>query len=949
MRCKIKVLVGILIVVIALVSLVSADWEFNGTIYDVNGNALNNSNVTMLIRNQSWAQVWYNSTTSNATGRFGIVLPNNTGYMYQLSIRHDNANGYADYVGQSLPSFPYGEFSQLSNVDFYLKSGGTMNITVINRSGDQVPNNEFAYQVKDTRLGYEISACSNTGSYDVICYVQRDRNYSIMIYPSQGSSQQFVPVSFDWRNFTDSTSYYIDSANLSSYNGTTKTLNKMFNATESFAKITGYINNSGVDGWEELTIVPILLEPGNMVFMDYGTLPYNASAWDNGQSDFYNLTTGFYNITVPYSLSETVNYLLFATAKNSSFYGSYKNISVSGDTEINFTMYGLLGNSDVINMTEGGGGGNYIVNTSKRSFSLVNASNTSQTLSQMSAHIELIVDYSDYGCMEFTFMEDISQQGSAEFSLPLLSVTGLKEINIYTQNYAPKRIGTKTASQISGGLNISMSAFDPGEIPGETAIASGRLSVAMYHSNSSCDVPSPLSGCILLSSSNLSTINPLNFVIGGGDLSFRVGLGGVLVHYANVDFLASGPPDALFEDNDEVTESTSSSFSKAMRFGSNGPTIYDYVLVSIPYTQGSSSTTGLNESAQVNLSLSRLYDESWNTIWNTAGNGTNATNLAGNYSHYTERQSEWQTLLSGDACTTSTASFGVGNPCYIDASANRIWVRLPHFSGTQTSISGNVITANDTDDDDDDSSSTTTATTTSYWTSTYVANGDDFINETGYTKTLSAKQRLRVTINSVSHYIGIISLTSSTATINISSDPQQAVFSKDEEKKFDVIGDGYYDILVKLNEISSSQANITIKSIHEKMPEEEQEATSSSENETTGSTKKEAQTEEDKGGQLKEGGKISLLYWILIGVIIILIIGIALFWYYYFYKKLIKGQQSPLLKKQGKKPVKVKQMSVPKKTVLKKSVLNKSIPNNSEPKASRNPIFNIFKIFKRSK
>jgi PGF-pre-PGF domain-containing protein len=155
--------------------------------------------------------------------------------------------------------------------------------------------------------------------------------------------------------------------------------------------------------------------------------------------------------------------------------------------------------------------------------------------------------------------------------------------------------------------------------------------------------------------------------------------------------LASGPPDGLFDDS--ATTSTSGDFESIMRFGSQGPTIYDYVLISIPYTQGSSSTTGLNESATVNVSIPNLYDSDWNVIWNTANNGTDGSNLAGNQSHYSTYSSQWQTLMGNNTCYTDATSINSTHPCYIDKTNNRIWIRLPHFSGTGPKIAGSLITA----------------------------------------------------------------------------------------------------------------------------------------------------------------------------------------------------------------------------------------------------------------
>ncbi len=851
---------------------------FNGTTYDTNRVALNNSNVSVSVidSSSSWTAFATYSTNANASGWFNLALPGNAtdNYMYQLKVRHTNSTyNFVDYVGQTLPQFPYQEFSQLYNVNFYMKQAGTMNITVRNSSNVLTT---FAYQVKDTKLGYPVSDCSLSSSQkEATCYVPLGRNYSIMVYPSQGGTEHFVPVSFSWNNFSDSTSYNVtdnNGANLSSFNGTSKILQKQFNITESFAKITGYIQNStGGDfaDWKNFTIVPFLSEPGNMIFMTYGILPWNASAWDSQQSDFYNVTNGFYNITVPYSPAETVNYILFAAAQNSTFMGSYRNITVSGSVSgFNFTMYELMGSESIINMSDGSSdsGGRHIVNTKRQTFNLVNAT-SNLTLTQTSAHIEATVDYSNYNCKEFTFMEDISPQtGNATFSLPLINNTGVKEINVYSQTYAPKRVPTKTATQINSNPNISMATFNPGGI----GTSLSGIQVALYQSNSTCDVPSPPSSCIITDSTNLASFNPFGAVISGGAISFRMGLlsSGIIVHYVNVDMLASGPPDALF-DGSQNSGTTTGSFETAFRFGSNGPTIYDYVLISMPYTEGSTTQTGLNESADVNMSIPVLYDENWQVIWNATANGTSGSALAGNNSHYNTHSSAWGTLMTSRNCTINSSSdvFNVSNPCFINKTSNKIWIRLPHFSGTKPSVTGAVITATSSSSSSS-SSGGGSANTTATWKMTFVVNDEQFVN--GYTKDLEKNQRIKVNVDGDLHYAGVSEITSTTVKITVWSEPQNATLSVGDIRRFDVDDDGYYDIQVVLNSISGSKANLTFKSINEKITEEtiaEEEEKESVAQENQGSV---ASDEEE------EMNLASWMYYTIIGIVIVLIIVVII-------------------------------------------------------------------------
>jgi len=109
-----------------------------------------------------------------------------------------------------------------------------------------------------------------------------------------------------------------------------------------------------------------------------------------------------------------------------------------------------------------------------------------------------------------------------------------------------------------------------------------------------------------------------------------------------------------------------------------------------------------------------------------------------------------------------------------------------------------------------------TGVTTTYWTSTQALTNAQFSQ--GYSKELAVKNRVSFTILSSTHYAGVVGVTTTTATINVSSKPQQAVFNIGDEKKFDVTNDSYYDLSVKLNSIANNKANVTVKSVHELIP-----------------------------------------------------------------------------------------------------------------------------------
>ena len=815
------------------ISMVSAIFQFNGTVTDENGVALNNSNVTITVRTmQGWAVVGYNATTTNLSGWFNLTVTNVSAlYIYEISITHKNATwlgnntgNSVDYISKTIPPFPTLMMEMMAGANFYLTPAGTINISAFNSSQDSTA---FNYQIKDTKLGYPIASVFDSFVTEAVIYVPSGRNYSIMMYP-----QQSMPVSLSWNNFSATDSYNLTLN--SSYNATTKTLNKKFNLSMSIATVFGYFNYSinmagNISSWNELTVVPYLMEPGNIVHAQFSTMPYNLSAAlpPGGQGDFSNLATGLYNISLP-APAEASNILLFATARNGSLlYGGFANISLPYGTatkSVNFTVFGLFGSQSNITMNTLIGT-NINITTAKYNFFIVNGTNS--TLGNLSVHAEVKVNYSAYNATSFTWIYDVPQaQAITNLTIPLLNATGITEMNVYISGGSPGGAGSPaqfaprtvsfTQAQLRANLNnITAASFNPGAIDG--TVGSGSIIMELYYSNSTCDVPNPPSTCLIGGSQNMQSFNPIRAVMGGGKLSFRMGTGNILIHYVNVDLIASGPPDVVFDRGTNKNGTSASNFAAAVRFGSSGPKIYDYALISIPYTEGEGS--GLNDSAPVNVSIPIMYDDSWNIIWNTTANGTSASALAGNFSHYSGRVSEWANLTSPVTCrnvsVTSASIINASHPCIIDTGNNIVWLRVPHFSGTSGSLGGATV-------------ATTTSTTTttsgggggaaSAWKSTYVISDEQF--ENGYTQELAVSYRVKVSVSGEIHYAGIVEVTNTTATINVSSTPQQATLSVGETKKFEVTNDTFYDLSVTLNSINAlnKRVNVTIKSIHEEVP-----------------------------------------------------------------------------------------------------------------------------------
>ncbi len=166
-------------------------------------------------------------------------------------------------------------------------------------------------------------------------------------------------------------------------------------------------------------------------------------------------------------------------------------------------------------------------------------------------------------------------------------------------------------------------------------------------------------------------------------------------------------------------------------------------------------------------------------------------------------------------------------------------------------------------------SSSSSGLTTLLWRNTYNPLPNQL--ETGYTKKLAPKERIKIEVNNEKHYLGIKKLTKTTAVIEISSKPIEIALSIGSSKKVDVNTDGYYDLYVKLNDIINNKADITVRKINEKY---EKTSTKKSEK-TAGSSRLTGQvTKEDTVNYPETESKMSrALFWILIALIVAAVIA----------------------------------------------------------------------------
>jgi len=535
----------------------------------------------------------------------------------------------------------------------------------------------FRYMVKDVKLGYPIAEEFDSSVSQATIYVPADRNYSIMLYPDMS-----FPVSYDLNNISDYP--------------TPKHVDIMFNTTEQWRWVSGYALQGGSAGFDEFNIIAYLIEPGNMIGQGH-PLPHNMSAWrDTPETDVFEAGTGFYNITLPGSVM-TTDIMLFVVARNGSdYYGAFRNISLNFSDEsvadFNFTLYTLPGTESDITLQ-----GNEDKNITVKKVS-VQVNNESGGPISDNAFTETIVDYTSIGGPSFSWMQDVNNdQDNGTFMIPLLAADdiGVEEMNIYSKNNAPKKTSFTAAEVATGALEVNLSPqFQPKNPEGEEFM---DLFIDMIKSSAECDVPDyNRSACSLFpqgEEKNMTQFDPFKIVLGGGKISMvmRKQSNNITVHYKNVDLMASGPPDALFDENANNSEQ-GSSLDMAWRFGSQGPEIYDEVLIGIPLGEEA------DLSAPVSILLQNLYDEDWNAIWAVVANGTpnSTSDLPSDYQGF--NLSWFNQTAGGMPCSTTDDTAN----CYINVGRRIAWLQIPHFSGigptVQTTTIGNLTMTADDDD-----------------------------------------------------------------------------------------------------------------------------------------------------------------------------------------------------------------------------------------------------------
>ncbi len=103
------------------------------------------------------------------------------------------------------------------------------------------------------------------------------------------------------------------------------------------------------------------------------------------------------------------------------------------------------------------------------------------------------------------------------------------------------------------------------------------------------------------------------------------------------------------------------------------------------------------------------------------------------------------------------------------------------------------------------------------WTETIAGDDADFSEKVAISQELGEKSRVSIKLEGETHHVGVVSISRSSAIIEIASTPKQVELNVGESKKFELTGDGFYDMKVSLVSLTGSKANVNIEYLHEEI------------------------------------------------------------------------------------------------------------------------------------
>src|SRR3989338_2560113 len=855
------------------------------------------------------------STMTNLSGYFRLAnvnaSPNFQGY--QLKTIFYNVSGLATKTGMPLPEFPSfmyynsrggGEGGEemfdmtLNGGTFYLQPGFTINLTATNGTS----NVSFGYEVIDNALGFPVESQFQKKTYNEVIVLPANRAYTISffrMFSFPGSSFGYLmdPTACDMNNLSRRDNMYDSTcpAPPKAYNNNKSTAvgGAVIQTNQSLVMrkttIHGCINVQAGANNSDINITSISIK----------MLPWTTDTGSfvpprSGDDGSINLTRDI-NITYPgcfayynFSLLNQTGYMLEFYAGNASLgnasanpaaannLAAFQNLTTNDNLEVNVTLYKLAGNFYNTN-TSG-----VSVNTSLMKVNIINSTGGLVTTN---VNVNLKVRNRAAGIGTVYYIVDSQSISNGTFYVPVLNNSNYAKVMVFSQNGPPRETSMNlSASEInitvrSMGMEKGFRKFQDNGTLDTVNTTSTPIQMRFLQTTPECSIPDAPSSCEITNMS-AGNFNPLKALLAGKvNMEIKITSTNVSLIFHDYDMMSAKQPpmESILEENASArTNEAGTSVQETWNFGSFAPAdSYTNVTIIIPYSDSSSASTYLNDSAAANLSIPLLYDENSNLLYNSS-RGDVPANLTEDFLEY---NNSFYRALINSTNGINVSKEDISSVAFMNTSANYLALKVPHFSTIGAVVSGSALattSSSTTSTSTSSGSGSGSGTTSSYWQNTFAKDDKELSVLASINQLLRIRERVSIKVNSETHHVGVVELSSTSATVNISSIPQQAVLKTGESAKFDLTNDNYYDVLITLNSIVSSygtKANLTIASIREMKPSANAGTTDSVEDPSEDATNSISQPQ-----GLIVDKKMPTTVWII--VIIIVLVALAVVYYF---------------------------------------------------------------------
>jgi hypothetical protein len=810
----------------------------------------NNTNVTIygVINNNNGppTNLALASTLTNASGYFILSKVNGSNSFsgYQLKTLWYNSSGTATKVGSIMPTFPSMMFygggdgggfdMSLNGGTFYLQPATTINLWATN--GTTMAS--FGYELIDQALGFPVESNVLSKINTTAVVVPANRGYTVSFFRMfgfPGSSTGYINDQIacaSTADFMNDTTCPAPPKTFS-INATTASSGAVITINQSLiirkVDVRGCINPTQNSNNSNI----------NITFLNLKMVPWTTSTGSfvpprSGNDGSINLTTNinysypgcfaYYNI----SLLNQTNYMLEFYAKNASTesgnpgsannLAGFQNLTTIDNLQVNITLFKLAGS-----YYTSADSSSISVNTSYLKFNIINSTGGSVTTS-VNANFKIKNNGGSGKANIGTvyYIVDDSTITNGTFYFPILNNSNFAKIMIFSQNGPPRENSINLSANefnitiVSMGMDKGFKKLDANGSLGSVDTSSMPIQMRFLRTSPTiCNLPNAPESCVI-TAMNASSFNPLKAMLAGKvNMEIKVTATNVSLIFHDYDMMSAKQPpmDSVLDQNASGRSNNGGKVQDTWNFGSFAPSdSYSNVTIVLPYSDTSSVSNYLNDSNVINFSVPILYDENQKVNWNSSS-GDTVNTLGEDFLAYNDTYYNGFLNIGGALCSNTSQSAA----CFVNYTSNFLSVQIPHFSTIGASVLGSGVVT----------TIATSTTTTSggggniniilpYWTNSFTISESQF--NKGYNQVMGVKNKINFVIGEETHILGIVGLTNNNVTINVSSIPQQAVFNVGDIKKFEVTGDNYYDLSVKLNSISESKANITMAAIHDLVP-----------------------------------------------------------------------------------------------------------------------------------